>query len=47
VDNLIWSHLGPVTGPVLTLVKYVCFLENVVSVVVNVVSVVGNVYLLL
>jgi hypothetical protein len=34
------SHLGPITGPVLILVQYVCF-------VVNIVSVVGNVCLML
>ena len=30
------SHLGPVTGPVLLLVKYVCFVVNVLSLVIHV-----------
>jgi hypothetical protein len=30
------SHLGSVTGLVLILIKYVCFVVNVVSVMINV-----------
>jgi hypothetical protein len=30
------EHLGPVTGPVLILTKFVCFVVNVVSVLINI-----------
>jgi hypothetical protein len=36
MGTIFGEHLGPAMGPVLILIKFVCFVINVVSVLINV-----------